>query len=102
MLHAAAAAAAQYTGTQIPSWLTSRLRRRLHSRAGHTGQGGGRGEDEVGGDWVGEERGLGMIAVCSDAVSSCDLQECHMIRSTAQMHSVPTHALTVHVCTHKE
>ena len=50
----------------------------------------------------GEERGLGMTAVCSDAVSSCDLQERHMIRSTAQMHSVHTHALTVHVCTHKE
>ena len=50
---------------------------------------------------MGEERGLGMTAVCSDAVSSCDLQERHMIRSTAQMHSVPTHALTVHVCTQR-
>ena len=43
----------------------------------------------------GEERGLGMTAVCSDAVSSCDLQEeCHMIRSTAQTHYVHIHIHT--------
>ena len=83
-------------GTQVPSWLTSRLGRRLHSRAGHTGQGRGRAEDEVGKIGWGQERGLGMTAVCSDAVSSCDLQNssCHMIRSTAYIHSVHTH---VHV-----
>ena len=65
-----AAAAAQYTGTQIPSWLTSRLRKRLHSRAGHTGQGEGRGEDEVGGDWVGGGEGAG---------DDCCLQRCRLL-----------------------
>ena len=58
------------TGAQIPSWLTSRLRGRLHSRAGHTGQGGGRGEDEVGEDWVGEGEGAG---------NDCRLQRCSLL-----------------------
>ena len=45
----------------------------------------------------GQERGLGMTAVCSDAVSSCDLQNSSLLMSHDQIHCIYT--LCAYTCT---